>query len=798
MARGYPGAFGRTLNAPYVWIPLCLLFLAPFVDLRRPFRLLHLDLLVLVAFGASHVFFNRGEIGVSVPLVYPVLLYLLVRMLFAGFRPRERSGRLVPHVPAGMLAIGLVLLVAFRIGLNVVDSNVIDVGYAGVIGADRIADGDQLYGEGFSEDVEKGDTYGPANYLFYVPFEQALRWSGTWDDLPAAHGAALAFDLLVIGGLLLLGRALRTGREGRLLGVALAYAWAAYPYTAFTLQTNANDTLVALACVAALLAFAWRSAAGAGVAVGLGAASKFAPLALAPLFARRSPLVFAAALALTLALCVLPFVPDGGLREMYDRTVGYQAGRGSPFSIWGQADGLGGLQTGVKVAAVALALLVAFVPRRPDERQLAALGAAVLIALQLAVTHWFYLYVVWFVPFVLVAMLAAYRPSGLRLRGRQQQLPDGLRAPLLVALHHYGVEPGILGGGLEAHLRERQEALDRLLALHPDHAAARTGHAHVGHVGGPARQHAGVGGGHVGVGAHARQRAPVEMPAHRHLLAGGLGVHVHEHGVAAVAQVRQQRVGLGEGRAHGAEEHLTREVDHAEAPPVRLDHRVAAARAALRVVGRAHDARLLVEVLVDLAVAVGVVAERDRVGAELEQLARGLAGDAHAARGVLAVDHHEVRLVLLADAGKQRGQRPAADAAHHVADEKELHDGRFCQPARGGDDGDPRARRARPGQALRRARGPARRVARGGPRRAGGRDRPQRGGQDHPAVDPGRHPARRRGQRRGAARDGLGAPAAGAVLQAHGGGEPDAVRAARGLRRPARQRRPDARADRPG
>ncbi len=32
-----------------------------------------------------------------------------------------------------------------------------------------------------------------------------------------------------------------------------------------------------------------------------------------------------------------------------------------------------------------------------------------LIALQLAVTHWFYLYVVWFVPFVLVAMFGAYR-----------------------------------------------------------------------------------------------------------------------------------------------------------------------------------------------------------------------------------------------------------------------------------------------------------------------------------------------------------------------------------------------------
>jgi Glycosyltransferase family 87 len=412
MARGYSGAFGRKLNAPWVWIPLCLLFLLPFIDFRRPFRLLHLDLLVLVGFGLSHVFFNRGEIGLSVPLVYPVLLYLLARVLLAGFRPRERLGALIPHVPLAWLAVALVFLVAFRVALNAVDSNVIDVGYAGVIGADRIVDGDELYGEGFSEDVERGDTYGPVNYLLYVPFEQALRWSGAWDDLPAAHGAAIAFDLLAIGGLLLLGRALRPGGEGRSLGVGLAWAWAAYPYTAFVLETNANDTLVALACIGALLAFARErrlAAAAGGAALGLGAAAKFAPLALAPLFARRRPLVFGAALALTLALTVLPFVPDGGLRELYDRTIGYQAGRPSPFSVWGQADSLDWLQTVVKAGAVGLALAVAFVPRRPDVRQVAALGAAVLIALQLAVTHWFYLYVVWFVPFVLVTMFAAYR-----------------------------------------------------------------------------------------------------------------------------------------------------------------------------------------------------------------------------------------------------------------------------------------------------------------------------------------------------------------------------------------------------
>jgi hypothetical protein len=415
MARGYPGAFGRKLNAPYVWIPLCILFLAPFVDPRRPFRLLHLDLLVMLAFGASHFFFNEGEIGISAPLVYPVLLYLLVRMLLAGFRPRGRVGPLVPLAPVWLLVAGVVFLTAFRVGLNVTDSNVIDVGYAGVIGADRIVDGHGLYSDkGFQPDIEHGDTYGPVDYLLYVPFEQALPWSGSWDDLPAAHGAALLFDLLTMAGLALLGIRIRAGPEGKALGAALAYAWAAYPYTAFVLETNSNDSIVALFCVAALLAFTLPrfSAAARGAALALGAAAKFVLLALLPLFAgpRRRDLIVCTLVFLgVVALTVLPFVPHGGLREIYDRTVGYQAGRPSPFSVWGQESSLAWLQTVVKAATAALALLVAFVPRRRDPVRIAAIGAAILIAVQLGMTHWFYLYVVWFVPFLLVALFASER-----------------------------------------------------------------------------------------------------------------------------------------------------------------------------------------------------------------------------------------------------------------------------------------------------------------------------------------------------------------------------------------------------
>ena len=64
MARGYEGAFGRKVNAPYVWLPLCAIFVLLPLDWRRPLRVAHLDLLVIVAgFGVSHYFFNRGRSG---------------------------------------------------------------------------------------------------------------------------------------------------------------------------------------------------------------------------------------------------------------------------------------------------------------------------------------------------------------------------------------------------------------------------------------------------------------------------------------------------------------------------------------------------------------------------------------------------------------------------------------------------------------------------------------------------------------------------------------------------------------
>jgi len=357
-----------------------------------------------------------------VPLTYGPLLYLLARML-ALSRPRSRPARppLRLLVPRFWLALAIVFLLGFRIALNIVDSNVIDVGYAGVIGAQRLVHGKPLYGS-YPSDNEHGDTYGPVNYEAYVPFQQLFGWSGHWDDLPAAHAAAIFFDLLAVGLIFMLGRRVR----GPTLGIALAYAWVSYPFTLFALENNANDTLVAVFVLAALL-FA-SSAPARGAMAALAGLTKFAPFALVPLLAThglwgdpvdgtprartawarvRQLALFAGAFVLAGAIAFIPAVTHDTLHTVYERTVAYQGDRGSPFSVWGLYGGLGGAQLAVQIAAIALAVGLALIPRPRDIVALAAACAAVIIAVQLGMDHWFYLYIPWFAPLALLALLGS-------------------------------------------------------------------------------------------------------------------------------------------------------------------------------------------------------------------------------------------------------------------------------------------------------------------------------------------------------------------------------------------------------
>jgi len=223
----------------------------------------------------------------------------------------------------------------------------------------------------------------------------------------------------------------------------LAFAWSAYPFTAYVLNANTNDTIMP-----AFLVFGFwlaSSPSARGTAVALAGWTKFGGLLLAPLWASYPRLDlgrlvrFAAAFALAtlVSFVILLLEPDlwEAVRTFWDRTVGFQAGRDSPFSLWGwgqyHAQGipdLGFLQPVLAVLAVALALGAAFVPREKGPVELAALSAAILVAFQLTLTHWFYLYLPWFLPFVLLWLLLprASESQGKEMRSDSmaEALPD--------------------------------------------------------------------------------------------------------------------------------------------------------------------------------------------------------------------------------------------------------------------------------------------------------------------------------------------------------------------------------------
>jgi hypothetical protein len=456
MARGRPGAFGGKLLTSWpVWLGLSAAFLLGLVDVRRPFTLSTLDLLVLLSFGVSLAVFNRGDVFQSAALAVPPLAYLLARTAWIGFRRNARPHLPVPRWPVWAIVGATLFLVGFRVGLDVENPRtVIDVGYAGVIGADRIMDGRAPYGampvevgkpcgpaasdgeirdriqtNGRCESANpSGDTYGPVSYLAYVPAVLTLGWSGRWDHLPAAHATSIAFDLLVLLGLVLVGRRL----GGTKLAAVLAFGWAAYPFTTYTLMSNTNDAIMP-----ALLVWGFwlaSSPAARGVATALAGWTKFAALALGPLWltyrsldrpVRMARFTLSFALATLAAFSLLLLEPSLGtaLETFWDRTLGFQLERASPFSIWGwgryDASGipdLSSLQTVVQVGTIALAGIVALLPREKGPLELAALSAAVLLAVELSLTHWFYLYLPWVLPFVLLALFLPREEEPLRAR----------------------------------------------------------------------------------------------------------------------------------------------------------------------------------------------------------------------------------------------------------------------------------------------------------------------------------------------------------------------------------------------
>lgn len=411
LARGPGSGFAqRKLNAVWLWVPLAIVFVAIFFDWRRPLRLLHFDLAAIALLSVSFAFFLQGNLDASVPLTYPTLVYLLVRSLVAGFRPQRRAGPLT-HVPMRALIWLTLALLGLRIALTVTDTFVSDIGYASVAGADRITHGLELYVRGGAH----FDTYGPLAYILYIPFLPFWHFHESQLYPPAAQAAAILWELITVAGLVVLGRRLRPRTS---LGWALAAAWTACPFTALSVVCASNDGLVAALLVWAFVAYS--SPVVRGVLGGAAAAAKIAPGFILPVLARgtgrlswRAGIVCLLAAVVVIAGSLVPVWPHGGLREFYDTTIGFQLHRHSPFSIWTQHPGLKPLQSLLKAASLLLAVALAFVPRgNRTVAQMAALSTAVLVAAEIPLQHWFYLYVSWFLALYCVALFSEHEADG--------------------------------------------------------------------------------------------------------------------------------------------------------------------------------------------------------------------------------------------------------------------------------------------------------------------------------------------------------------------------------------------------
>jgi hypothetical protein len=446
MARGYPGSFGgKEINSYGIWLGFIAIFLIGLIDWRRIVSWRTGDLLALSSFSVSLYFFNHGNVFTAMPLAYPPMLWLLARCLFLGHTDRAPSGR--ARWPIWVLAAATVFLAGFRIGLNVRASNVIDVGYSGVIGAQRIWTGvvpyghfpveddrpacgpadsngeirDRIQTNGFCENANPlGDTYGPVAYEAYLPGFWAFGWTRQWDSLPAVHFTSILFD--IVG---MLGMAFAGWRFGGRLGAAtLGFAWVAWPFTQYVSSSNSNDAIMPALLIWGFVVI--TSNFGRGVFAALSGWTKFASLLVLPLWlgypeARRGRgalftlLGFVVATFAAFSILLLAGVHNvpHEVRVFYDRTIGFQKGRESPFSIWDwrqyHAKGIPDLQWPQRVLEgllVAGALVLGWWPRKRSPLRLAVYTAALLIGFEMVLTHWFYLYLPWFFPFVALALLA--------------------------------------------------------------------------------------------------------------------------------------------------------------------------------------------------------------------------------------------------------------------------------------------------------------------------------------------------------------------------------------------------------
>ena len=289
MARGYDGAFGRRVNSPWIWIPLTVAFVVPFVEspptaadaAPRPARARRLRRLLALlqrradrqlgadrrpaagstcssaCSGSACAVATTGARDAPLPLLVPVAWLAIARDL-----PDRVPGRAQRHE--------------------------LQRDRRRVRGRHRRAtgcsDGERLYGA-FPTDNEHGDTYGPVTYAAYVPFEHgARRGPGAGTTCPAAHAAAIAFDLSCC--VLLFPARPPDPRARSRDRAGLRVGWRTRSRSTRRTPTPTTPWSRRCSCSSLLVA---ASPAARGAMAALGGLTKLATLAVAPLIVTHAP-----------------------------------------------------------------------------------------------------------------------------------------------------------------------------------------------------------------------------------------------------------------------------------------------------------------------------------------------------------------------------------------------------------------------------------------------------------------------------------------------------------------------------
>jgi hypothetical protein len=433
-----------TLHPLLVAVPSAACFVLGLFDWQRPWRVEHLDLLALAGFFPVAMLLSDDLSAAGLWLAAVCLGWLFARMTGVTFGI-WRMPELRPSIGARWLVPAIVILLLVRIAGVAAGGNILDVGRASSVGAWRLLHGLHLYGAASwlgpgGLRLYHPDTYGPFAYYAYIPFV------AIFPPAPAQLATLLpaaCFDAATLAGLHILGRRL----GARPLAQAFVFAYLLYPFPALSLLTETNDALIAALCVWAIVAATERPVAR-GLIMAAAVLTKFLPalVALQFLDTRRGRARYALALVASLAAMIAWPLITSGPRQFLDSTFGYQLiqrGGGVQFSIWTYMPHVAIAARPVFAAALVLLALSPLVrPGVRDARQDAALAAALLIGAQLLLGYWFYSYLTWWYPLVIIAVIHARsdrEAPGPSAPGAA--VPVGLAAPARASLSR----PGTIG-----------------------------------------------------------------------------------------------------------------------------------------------------------------------------------------------------------------------------------------------------------------------------------------------------------------------------------------------------------------